>query len=119
MKLNKNYIRIRDKWWALPLILPSLLLPLLSSANTYAHISTGNIVLFYLPLALMISLMLFFGLAALPGIIIAIFWSKYSQLGLSETFSIITHFIITVVLSWGGIGCFPHDATMLLMVTLI
>ncbi|MCX0221975.1 hypothetical protein NMW39_26365, partial [Escherichia coli] len=39
MKLNKNYIRIRDKWWALPLILPSLLLPLLSSANTYAHIS--------------------------------------------------------------------------------
>ncbi|WP_045446092.1 bifunctional diguanylate cyclase/phosphodiesterase [Citrobacter sp. S-77] len=106
MKLNKNYIRIRDKWWALPLILPSLLLPLLSSANTYAHISTGNIVLFYLPLALMISLMLFFGLAALPGIIIAIFWSKYSQLGLSETFSIITHFIITVVLSWGGYRVF-------------
>lgn len=59
MKLNKNYIDIRDRWWALPLILPSLLLPILSTATTYAHISTGTVILFYLPLALMISLMLF------------------------------------------------------------
>lgn len=59
MKLNKNYIGIRDRWWALPLILPSLLLPILSTATTYAHISTGTVILFYLPLALMISLMLF------------------------------------------------------------
>ncbi|WP_410482604.1 hypothetical protein, partial [Salmonella enterica] len=29
MKLNKTYINIRDKWWGLPLILPSLLLPVL------------------------------------------------------------------------------------------
>lgn len=106
MKLNKNYISIRDKWWALPLILPSLLLPLLSTANTYAHISTGTVVLFYLPLALMISLMLFFSWAALPGIIIAIGWYKYPQVGLFETLSIITHFIVTMVLSWGGYKVF-------------
>lgn len=68
MKLNKTYINIRDKWWGLPLILPSILLPVLSSANTYALTSTGNVVLFYLPLAFMLSLMLFFGWAALPGI---------------------------------------------------
>lgn len=80
MKINKKYIVIRDQWWALPLILPSLLLPLLSCVNTYAHISTGNVVLFYLPLALMISLMLFFGWAALPGIIIAIGWYKLPRL---------------------------------------
>ncbi|EEP9145280.1 sensor domain-containing phosphodiesterase, partial [Salmonella enterica] len=77
MKLNKSYINIRDKWWGLPLILPSILLPVLSSANTYAHTSTGNVVLFYLPLAFMLSLMLFFGWAALPGIVIAIFWRRY------------------------------------------
>lgn len=106
MKLNKNYISIRDKWWALPLILPSLLLPLLSTANTYAHISTGTVVLFYLPLALMISLMLFFSWAALPRIIIAIGWYKYPQVGLFETLSIITHFIVTMVLSWGGYKVF-------------
>ncbi|AZU08650.1 Putative cytochrome C-type biogenesis protein [Salmonella enterica subsp. enterica serovar Typhimurium] len=63
MKLNKTYINIRDKWWGLPLILPSILLPVLSSANTYALTSTGNVVLFYLPLAFMLSLMLFFGWA--------------------------------------------------------
>ena len=104
MKINKKYIVIRDQWWALPLILPSLLLPLLSCVNTYAHISTGNVVLFYLPLALMISLMLFFGWAALPGIIIAISWYKLPQVGVFETVSIIAHFVVTIVLSWGGIS---------------
>lgn len=43
------------------------LLPLLASANSYTHISSGNVTLFYLPLALMISLMLFFGWGALPA----------------------------------------------------
>ncbi|WP_411907480.1 hypothetical protein, partial [Salmonella enterica] len=42
-------------------MLPSILLPVLSSANNYALTSTGNVVLFYLPLALKLSLMLFFG----------------------------------------------------------
>ncbi|EPM6510712.1 hypothetical protein, partial [Escherichia coli] len=27
MKLNATYIKIRDKWWGLPLFLPSLILP--------------------------------------------------------------------------------------------
>ncbi|MEG1249320.1 MAG: sensor domain-containing phosphodiesterase [Citrobacter sp.] len=106
MKINKNYISIRDKWWALPLILPSLLLPLLSCANTYAHISTGTVILFYLPLALMISLMLFFGWAALPGIVVAISWYKYPQVGLYESLSVIAHFVVTIVLSWGGYKVF-------------
>ena len=106
MKLNKNYICMRDRWWALPLIIPSLLLPILSTANTYAHISTGTVILFYMPLALMISLMLFFGWAALPGIIISIICYKYPQVGLFETLSIISHFIVTIVLSWGGYKVF-------------
>lgn len=106
MKLNKNYIGIRDRWWALPLFLPSLLLPILSTANTYAHISSGTVILFYLPLALMISLMFFFGWAALPGIIISIIWYKYPQVGLFEILSIISYFIVTIVLSWGGYKVF-------------
>lgn len=110
MKLNKNYIGIRDRWWALPLILPSLLLPILSTATTYAHISTGTVILFYLPLALMISLMLF-GWAALPCIIISIIWYKYPQVGLFETLSIISHFIVTIVLSWEDIKYFLPDET--------
>ncbi|MDN8599199.1 sensor domain-containing phosphodiesterase [Citrobacter enshiensis] len=106
MSLKKLYIRIRDKWWALPLILPSLLLPLLSNTNTFASTATGNVVLFYLPLALMLSLMLFFGWAALPGIVIAIFWHKFSQVGWYETFPVIVHFVVTIVLSWGGYHVF-------------
>lgn len=108
MKLNKTYINIRDKWWGLPLILPSILLPVLSSANTYALTSTGNVVLFYLPLAFMLSLMLFFGWAALPGIVLAIFWRRYPQTGLYETLSVTMHFIINYRAKLGRLSClFP------------
>lgn len=106
MKLNKRYIQIRDKWWGLPLILPSLLLPLVTYANTYAHLASGEVVLFYLPLALMMSLMLFFGWAALPGIILAISLQRLPQVGLSETLAIQAHFMIAIVLSWGGYRVF-------------
>lgn len=81
MKLNKNYIGIRDKWWALPLILPSLLLPVLSTANTYAHISTGTVILFYLPLALMISLMLFLVGLHYPELSFPLFGTNIRRLG--------------------------------------
>ncbi|HBD3502157.1 TPA: hypothetical protein KI775_002826, partial [Escherichia coli] len=52
MKLNATYIKIRDKWWGLPLFLPSLILPIFAHINTFAHISSGEVFLFYLPLAL-------------------------------------------------------------------
>lgn len=44
----------------LPLFLPSLILPIFAHINTFAHISSGEVFLFYLPLALMISMMMFF-----------------------------------------------------------
>lgn len=103
MRLNKSYIAIRDKWWGLPLVLPSLFLPLVSHTNTYAHVATGDVILFYLPLSLMMSLMIFFGWAALPGIVLAVFIRKYPQVGLVETLPIVAHFLIAIVLSWGGI----------------
>lgn len=106
MRLNKNYIAIRDKWWGLPLVLPSILLPLVSHTNTYAHVATGDVILLYLPLSLMMSLMLFFGWAALPGIILAIFIRKFPQVGLAETLPIIAHILIAIVLSWGGYRVF-------------
>ena len=106
MKLNKKYIQNRDKWWGLPLILPSLLQPLVTYANTYAHVGSGEVVLFYLPLALMMSLMLFFGWAALPGIVLSILLRKLPLVGLSETLTIITHYLVAIVLSWGGYRVF-------------
>ncbi len=45
MKLNATYIKIRDKWWGLPLFLPSLILPIFAHINTFAHISSGEVFL--------------------------------------------------------------------------
>lgn len=72
MKIIKQYRLYRDKWWALPLILPLLLLPLARGANSYAVLDGSEVSLYYLPLALVQSLMLFFDVAALPGIIIGL-----------------------------------------------
>ncbi|EFY5976896.1 sensor domain-containing phosphodiesterase, partial [Shigella flexneri] len=104
MKLNATYIKIRDKWWGLPLFLPSLILPIFAHINTFAHISSGEVFLFYLPLALMISMMMFFSWAALPGITLGIFVRKYAELGFYETLSLTANFII--ILCWGGYRVF-------------
>lgn len=61
MNIIKLYRRYRDKWWSLPLILPILLLPLARWANTVAVLNGNEVYLYYLPLALVLSLMLFFG----------------------------------------------------------
>ncbi len=106
MKLNATYIKIRDKWWGLPLILPSLILPVFAQINTFAHISSGEVFLFYLPPALMISMMMFFGWAALPGIALGIFVRKYAELGLYETLSLTANFIIIIIICWGGYRVF-------------
>ena len=106
MKLNATYIKIRDKWWGLPLFLPSLILPIFAHINTFAHISSGEVFLFYLPLALMISMMMFFSWAALPGIALGIFVRKYAELGFYETLSLTANFIIIIILCWGGYRVF-------------
>jgi hypothetical protein len=39
MNLLKYYQQYRDKWWALPLLLPVLLLPLPDGMNTYTMLN--------------------------------------------------------------------------------
>lgn len=62
----------KDRWWALPLILPVVLLPVLSVANTLTQLGDGIVALYYLPLSFLLALMLFFGTEALPG-----WWYRY------------------------------------------
>jgi glucan phosphoethanolaminetransferase (alkaline phosphatase superfamily) len=71
MNLLKYYQQYRDKWWALPLVLPSLLLPFARWANTYTMLNGHMVFLYYLPLALVLSLMMFFGWAAIPVLLLA------------------------------------------------
>ena len=47
MNLLKYYQQYRDKWWALPLVLPALLLPVARWANTYTMLN-GHMVFFVL-----------------------------------------------------------------------
>lgn len=102
MTLIRIYKKHCDKWWALPLFLPSLLLPVLSKADTFAHLEDGIVILYYLPLALMMSMMLFYGWKTLPGIIVALWLHFYGRLPAVEVVIAIGHFLIPVILSWGG-----------------
>lgn len=85
MNIIKLYRRYRDKWWSLPLILPILLLPLARWANTVAVLNGNEVYLYYLPLALVLSLMLFFGWAALPGIVVGLLLSITRGMALEDS----------------------------------
>lgn len=106
MKIIKLYRQYRDKWWALPLILPVLLLPLARWANTDALLDGNEVYLYYLPLALVLSLMLFFGWTALPGIVLGLLLTITRGMTLEDSIGVIFHFLIPTVLSWGGYRVF-------------
>ncbi|EMQ1492277.1 sensor domain-containing phosphodiesterase [Enterobacter kobei] len=106
LKNNKN------RWWALPLILPVGLLPVLSVANTFTQLGDDIAALYYLPLSFLLSLMMFFGLEALPGIVLALFIRYYPSVGLFETVAGVFHFIVPLVLSWGGYRVFAPRRNM-------
>ena len=106
--LKKN----KHRWWVLPLILPVVLLPVLSVANTFKHLGDGIAALYYLPLSFLLSLMMFFGLEALPGIVLSLFIRYYPSVGMFETVAGVLHFIVPIVLSWGGYRVFAPRRNM-------
>lgn len=106
MYFCKIYKKYRDRWWALPLALPLILLPFIKLANTYAWIDGGKVSLYYLPLSFMLCLMLFFGWKAIPGIAAGTWIYLSKDLTFLERVGIVLHFIIPLVLSWGGYRIF-------------
>ena len=106
MNLLKYYQQYRDKWWALPLVLPALLLPVARWANTYTMLNGHMVFLYYLPLALVLSLMMFFGWAAIPGIIIGLLLTLAHGMMLEQSIGVLFHFLIPCVLCWGGYRIF-------------
>ena len=100
------------RWWALPLLLPVVLLPVLSVANTFPQLGDGIAALYYLPLSFLLSLMMFFGLEALPGIVLSLFIRYYPSVGMFETVAGVLHFIVPLVLSWGGYRVFAPRRNM-------
>lgn len=102
----------KHRWWALPLILPVVLLPVLSVANTFTQLGDGIVALYYLPLSFLLSLMMFFGPGALPGIVLSLFIRYYPSVGMFETVAGVLHFIVPLVLSWGGYRVFAPRRNM-------
>lgn len=105
MNLLTHYRQHKDKWWALPLVLPCLLLPLFSMANTWATVAGEGVVLFYLPMAVLMSMLVVYGLAALPGMVLGLvllFGFNEPAQTLAQTL----HLLVPVLLSWGGYRVF-------------
>ncbi|MGP3592137.1 EAL domain-containing protein [Vagococcus sp. WN89Y] len=105
MTFIKKITCLKDKWWALPLLLPGALLPLISIANVFATVSGQDIILFYLSQALLSSLLMFFGMAALPGIILALAWHA-RHLSLAEQLVQNLQMLIPVLAGWCGYRIF-------------
>jgi EAL domain-containing protein (putative c-di-GMP-specific phosphodiesterase class I)/GGDEF domain-containing protein len=105
MTFIKEYRQYKDKWWALPLVLPCLLLPLFSMANTFTTVAGEGMVLFYLPMAVLMSMLVIYGVAALPGIVLGlVFLFGLNDLGQLIAQSL--HLLVPVLLSWGGYRVF-------------
>jgi len=102
----------KDRWWALPLILSLILLPVLSKTNTLTHLGDGIVALYYMPLPFLLTLMMFFGLDALPGIVLSLFLRYYPSMSLFETVATLFHFLVPLVLSWGGYRVFTPQRNM-------
>lgn len=105
MTLIKKYHRLKDQWWALPLITPVVLYPLFSLANTFTTVSGQAVILYYLPMALLISLMMFYGWVALPGIVLAMVCHYWPAPPL-EMVSKGMHLLLPIILSWAGYRIF-------------
>ena len=55
---------------------------------------------------------MFFGLEALPGIVLSLFIRYYPSVGMFETVAGVLHFMVPLVLSWGGYRVFAPRRNM-------
>lgn len=106
MYLASWYKKYKNRWWALPLVLPSLLLPVAAWCNANTIMDGGTVFLVYMPLGLMTAFMLVFGWAALPGMTLALLLHYGSLTGELAGILAAIHFLIPITISWGGYRIF-------------
>ncbi|WP_435952585.1 EAL domain-containing protein [Dryocola sp. BD626] len=106
MRFANWYEKHKNNWWALPLILPALLLPLAVWFNAYSVMEGGRVFLVYMSLGLMTSFVVIFGWAAIPGIILALLIRYVPLKGDVTALLAVGHFLIPVALSYAGYRVF-------------
>ncbi len=98
MKISSIYNKYKDKWWALPLILPFLIYPLTQVMSTYAHINGYQLSIYYLNMSLMTVLTMIYGPKALPGMMLCIFYHVYPDRGVEYSLMALLHYCTSVVI---------------------
>jgi len=94
------YQRSKNNWWALPLILPSIFLPLVVNLNAQTLLDGGRVFLLYMPLALMTAFIMLFGWAALPGIVVALLIRYLPLKGEMIALLYTVHCLVPLSISW-------------------
>ncbi|WP_024553597.1 EAL domain-containing protein [Franconibacter helveticus 513] len=106
MQLINTLKLYKEKWWGLPLLLPFVLLPFARYCSTLTWVNDAPVILYFLPLSLITTLLLFYGWAALPGIVLSLVVNYYSLRCKSDLLITVIHFLVPTLLSWGGYRVF-------------
>ena len=102
MKFTALYNKYKDKWWALPLVLPFILYPITEYMSSYGQIDGHEISFYYLNMALTTALTMIYGFKSLPGIILCLLYRVYPERGLEPALMSLIHYFTSVALSCAG-----------------
>lgn len=106
MHLIRWYNKHKSCWWALPLILPTVLLYVAFWFNAYTEVEVERVFLIYMPLAMLTASAMLFSWAAIPGIVLALLIHLTTfKMGWVALF-IVAHFLISIYVSLCGYHIF-------------
>lgn len=114
MQFANWYQKNKNTWWGLPLILPSVMLPLALEFNAYTLLDGGRVFLVYLTLGMMTAFVTIFGWAALPGIAAAMLIRYLPMGGAFAALLSVVMFLLPISISYAGYRVFvPRRNTVM------
>lgn len=93
MKIITYYHAYKDRWWALPLVLPFVLYPLASKLSFFSSLNGNELIVYYLNMGLLSALTMIYGVTALPGITLFILEHITPHRGLAGALLSMLHFL--------------------------
>lgn len=106
MQFANWYQKNKNAWWGLPLLLPTLMLPVAIALNAYTVLDGGRVFLVYLTLGMMTAFVTIFGWAALPGIAMALLIRYLPMSGAFAALLSVVMFLLPISISYAGYRVF-------------